>query len=378
MEYNALYYCGLAAAIFLTTSLVVAFVRWFHMCHPYDHRPNYYYPGRPFFCAVFLSSLALLPYVLHPESTDAWYLTHMFFLPVTQLHFSILLYTYFGNIMKWEQWRVPLIAVGTPIVIGLAAALTVAVWPGEQIGTVISPELAGYLLFIPGIISSIVCFVTMTVVRVWAKRFDEDEFSNPNDFPVTVARRWTLLAFVNMVLCWTAVLLNSRVIMAMIMMLFSTSSVIILISALRPHRNRPVEMEEEEAPEPVAAAGTVRKRNVSREKMLDLMASINAVVVEQEAYLEPHLTIQDVADRCGYSRSYIADIIKSEYGGFFVFINSFRLNHVTEYQQEHPNATIQEAAEASGFSSRQAYYSVKARMEEAEDVISGKASGRPS
>ena len=30
---------------------------------------------------------------------------------------------------------------------------------------------------------------------------------------------------------------------------------------------------------------------------------------------------------------------------------------------EHPNATIQEAAEASGFSSRQAYYNVKSRIE---------------
>ena len=363
MEHSELYYCGLAAAVFITTSLVVALVRWFHMCHPYDHRPNYYYPGRPFFSAIFLNSLVLLPYMLHPESTDAWYLTRMYFLPVAQCYFTVLLYTYFGNIMQWKIWLGPIVVVGAPIFLCLTAALILAIWPGEQLETRISPVLAGCLLFIPGAISTLVSLTTIVVIRVWAKRFNEDEYSNPNDFPVTVARRWTLLVFVNMVLCWTAVLLNSRLIMALIMLFFSASSVIIIISALHPHRNRPIEEEEGEAQEPAAAAGKVRKRNISQEKMLEIMSSIHAVVDEQQAYLEPHLTIQEVADRCGYSRSYIADIIKSEYGGFFDFINSFRLNHVTVYLQEHPNATIQEAAEASGFSSRQAYYNVKSRIE---------------
>ena len=366
MEHNELYYCGLATAVFITTSLVVAFLRWFHMCHPYDHRPKYYYPGRPFFSFIFLNSLALLPYALDPESTDAWYLTHMFFLPVTLYYFSILLYTYFGNIMEWRKWCGPMTIVGTPILLGFVAALLLALWPGEQVGILISPGLAGYLLFIPGIISTLVCFTAIVVVRTWAKHFDEDEYSNPDDFPVKVARRWTFIVFVDLILCWTAVLLNSRIIMALIMLLFSASSVIIIITVLHPHRNS---APEEEAQEPAAATETARKRVISREKMLEIMSSIHAVVEEQQAYLEPHLTIQEVADRCGYSRSYIADIIKSEYGGFFDFINSFRLNHVTLYLQEHPNATIQEAAEASGFSSRQAYYNVKSRLEKAVPPI---------
>ena len=33
-----------------------------------------------------------------------------------------------------------------------------------------------------------------------------------------------------------------------------------------------------------------------------------AVVVEQEAYLDAHLTIQDVADRIGYSRSTLSGL----------------------------------------------------------------------
>lgn len=35
------YLYGLAA-VYVTTCLVVAAVRWFHMCRPYDHKPGYY------------------------------------------------------------------------------------------------------------------------------------------------------------------------------------------------------------------------------------------------------------------------------------------------------------------------------------------------
>jgi AraC-like DNA-binding protein len=358
MVYSDSYYCGLAATVFLTTTLVVAVVRWFHMCRPYDRKANYYYPGRPAVTVTFLSALVLLPYALHPESADAWYLVRLYFLPVTQFHFCILLYSYFGNIMQWKKWKAHLRITGTLVHLILAAALLMAVWPGEQLETRISPLLARCMLYIPGILCTVACSVTMTAVRILATRINEDEYSNPNDFPVAIARRWTLLIFLNTIFCWISVLLNNRDMMAVIMLLFSATAVIWIISALHPHRNRPVE-EEEETP----AAEAARKRNVSKKKMQEILSSIHIVVVDQEAYLEPHLTIQDVADRSGYSRSYIAGIIKSEYGGFFDYINLLRLEHVARYQQQYPDATIQEAAEASGFSSRQAYYSVRSRLE---------------
>ena len=55
MSSNLSYLCGLATMVFITTGLVVAVVRWFHMCRPYDRDPNYYYPGRPFVTGIFLS-----------------------------------------------------------------------------------------------------------------------------------------------------------------------------------------------------------------------------------------------------------------------------------------------------------------------------------
>ena len=89
--------------------------------------------------------------------------------------------------------------------------------------------------------------------------------------------------------------------------------------------------------------------------------------MEQQAYLDPHLTIQDVADKAGYSRTYIAGLFKTELGGFFNFINNLRLEYADNYQKEHPDATLSEVIAESGFASRTTYYAVKARMQKEKE-----------
>ena len=126
MPFTRTYLLGLAAAVYVTTCLVVAAVRWFHMCRPYNHNPRYYYPGRPSVTASWLSSLALLPYVLNPESADAWFLARLYFLPVTLYHFALILFSYFGSVMQWKKWQRPTLAVGVPVALALLSSLASA------------------------------------------------------------------------------------------------------------------------------------------------------------------------------------------------------------------------------------------------------------
>ena len=358
------YFCGLATLVFITTSLVVAAIRWFHMCRPYDRQPGYYYPGRPFVVGIYLNALVLLPYVLLPDSLDAWYLARLYFLPVTLFHFTLLLFSYFGNVMQWRQWRVQAVIAGLPVALALLVTLVPAVWPGDQIaeGGLVSPFAARCILYILGLVSTALCTVALVIVLRWARRFDEDDFSNPADFPVVSARKWMGLVLVNVVLCWVGALFDSRALLAVIMLLLATAAVVFIISILHPKRNRPVEEPETIADVPAAPLQAVpadQKHPDSHQVLLD---AIHQVVVLQEAYQDPHLTIQDVADRIGYSRSYIAGIFKSEYGGFFTYVNKLRIASVEKYLQDNPDATVQEAAEVSGFVSRRAYYNVKSKM----------------
>ena len=353
------YLYGLAAMVFITAGLVVAAVRWFHMCRPYDRNPQYYYPGRPFVVGIYVCALLLLPYALRPDSADAWFLAKLYFLPVTLYHFTILLFSYFGNVMQWKKWRVPMFIIGFPVALSLLAAVVLALMPGDQAGRIFS-----VVFLLLGIIMTAVCLAAMWVVLRWAGSFDEDEYSNPADFPVTFARKWLGMIGVNVVLCWAGVLFDSPALMAVIMLLFAVSSVLFIITALHPHRNRPVPAEDGDVPAPEAVpAEQSYRRAMSEQKHLEILSAICCVMEEEAAFRDPHLTLQDVADRCGYNRSYIAGIIKTDFGGFFTYVNRLRVAHVDAWLQEHPAGTVLEAVEESGFSSRQAYYNVKARLE---------------
>lgn len=347
------YLCGLSATVFIAVGLTIAAVRFFHMCRPFDRKPRYYYPGRPFVVGIYLNALLLLPYALHPGSPDAWYLARIYFLPVTIFHFTVMLFSYFGNVMQWKKWHRPMIIVSLPVFLALLAAFAMAVWPGDQSASV-SPALSWAVLYVLGIIITGICIMAMAVVLRWARRFNADDFSNPADFPVTQARRWVAMVVFNLVLCWVGAIVARQGLMAVLMLLFAGVSVVFIISALHPHRSQPLEEEVPGPPETVAP-----RRTSSEKKRQELLSAIHTVVVEQEAYLDAHLTIQDVADRCGYSRSALSSLFKAELGGFFGYVNGLRLQHVETYLHEHPSATMQEAVLESGFNSRQAYYSVK-------------------
>ena len=139
-----------------------------------------------------------------------------------------------------------------------------------------------------------------------------------------------------------------------------------LITALHPHRNRPVDEEmqaEEEAAAQSDPAGEVYHRALTKKKQAEIVKAIKAVVEGEEAFRDPHLTLQEVASKSGYNRTYVSGIIKTQFGGFFDYVNRLRIEHVEAWMKEHPAGTIQEAIEDSGFNSRQTYYSVKSRLE---------------
>ena len=367
--------CGLAAAVFITAALLVAAVRWFHMCPPYDRDPHYYYPGRPFVVAIYLNALLLIPYALHPESGDAWYLARIYFLPVTLSHFTVLIFSYFGVVMHWKKWLLPILLVGVPVSVALLAALVLAVWPGEQIGNTVSAAAADFILYVLGAIATGIVLAATAMVLYVTRRYDEDNYSNPEDLPVVSARRWMVMIATGLLLCWVGVASNDRVVLAVVMLLMAVSSAVFIITALHPNRNRPVEdmavveataklgLEPDPEPEP-GEEEQLYQRSLTLQKRLEILSAVTTVVEEQEAFLEPHLTLQELAERCGYNRSYVAGLIKSELGGFFTYVNQLRLQHVDTYMQEHPSATVEEAAEESGFASRKSYYTAKAKLRE--------------
>ena len=87
-----------------------------------------------------------------------------------------------------------------------------------------------------------------------------------------------------------------------------------VLTALHPNRNRPVEEETSAGNVPDVAAPAPARRPLPKKKQAEMLAAIREVVERQQVFLEPHLTLQDVADRCGYGRTYISTLIKEQMG----------------------------------------------------------------
>ena len=350
---------SLAAAAYLVASLVAATLRWFHMCAPYDKDPAYYYPGRTYAVIAYLATLVVLPYILNPYSRDAWELTRVFCLPVLLYFFGVLMFGYFGHMMNLDRWKWPVLAAGLPAHLSLIAGIVFVLIPGDQAADPAFARIVSYVVYISGALMTLFCAFSILTVYKWIKEYDSDEYSNAEDLPLTFSKKMISLLILAGILLWIAAAFNSQLFMAILHLLLVGMVVLFTLVTLPPQRRgavNPVPKEEEEASKQVYV------RQIPESRVLEILSGIAEVVLEREAFLNPHLTIQDVADRCGYNRTYVAGVFKSELGGFFNYINNQRLDYAEKYIKEHPKASIQEVATESGFSSRQTYYSVKAKL----------------
>ena len=86
-----------------------------------------------------------------------------------------------------------------------------------------------------------------------------------------------------------------------------------------------------------------------------IVKSIRVEVEEHLAYLDGNLTLDRLATLCKTNRTYVSQAL-TDMGGFFAYITRLRLAYFDAYRKEHPEATITQAALASGFGTRQTFY----------------------
>lgn len=365
---DLLHICSLAAMTYVVMGVIVACIRWFHVCHPYDRDPDYYFPGRKAISLFFLSSILLLPYVFSPGNPWTWVLVKAFFLPYNIYYLTLLLFSYFGSVMQWRKWRGPAICIGVPTFLMLGLALVLSLLPQNQLaGAEHALMVAKWIIIGLGLLMTVMFIFSVRIILSWVKTIDENEFSNPADFPVNFAQRMISLLIASIALLWIAAIVDRQWLMALLHLILSVLAVGFLIRALHPQRHRPLEEEEvveEDGKTVVVTAGEKHtySYNLTEAKTKSIISAIRRTVVREKAFLNPHLSLQDVAEQCGVNRSYVSRVFKTELGGFFSYVNNLRLDYAEAYQKEHPEAPIHEIAAESGFGSRQTYYSVKSRL----------------
>ncbi|MBP5258741.1 MAG: helix-turn-helix transcriptional regulator [Prevotella sp.] len=394
MVTNIEYFYGLTLFGLILSCLFVAAVRWFHVCPPYKNNVKYYYPARTMVTLSFLSDAVLLPFVLNPLEPRAWLFTKTFIWVMLPLYGAQMSFCYFGTIRQWAGWKMPGRIIQTIVTVAMLVFWIWALWPGVNV----NPDIIQSLKYVI-IPTGFVCFVYCGWMWYWIykqlKSTDEESFSNPEDFPSRLAVQALVLTMVMLVAVLPSVIIDSPVLMSLTFLVFMVFSIYLLIIILHPHRrprqtddadceavsrkkeddatrceadNFPIDAMLSEPNEPderqMASEDNADddKTHLSEEKITSIKEEIKHYVEDERQYLNQHLTMKEVAEHCSYGRTYVSFVFKNELDGFFNYVNRLRLAHADSYRMDHRLAGQEEIALASGFTSRQSYYSVRRRM----------------
>ena len=346
---------SVSVTTYVTVCLVVAVLRWGHKCEPYASHIDYYYPGWRAVVFSFLSNVNLIPVIFMPGDTDAVLLLRMVLILSSPFLCAVLIFSYFGKVLKVRWWHKPIIALSFTYVLMTGTALVLAIIPGTQLQGVSYKAffwVGGTLAFL-----YLICFLqALRMILRAIRRFSEENYSNPDDFPKQYAQSVLIIAILQLIMSWSTTINGAVWALCFGLIVLSVLCVIFLIGILSPHRAVEVDQLETEVLAP--------KDNpvLSQERQQELLQRIRVQVEEKEAFLDSHLSLASLSQSCGINRTYISQILSEHLGGFFAYINRCRLSYADQYRNAHPQADVDEVALSSGFNSRQTYYNARKRL----------------
>lgn len=81
-----------------------------------------------------------------------------------------------------------------------------------------------------------------------------------------------------------------------------------------------------------------------------LLKKFNKVFIEEQAYLDPNMTMEEMASRIGTNRTYISRIVNMKYGvSFREYLNTLRIEHAKKLLMSEPNSSMVSISGRCGF-----------------------------
>ena len=94
-----------------------------------------------------------------------------------------------------------------------------------------------------------------------------------------------------------------------------------------------------------------------------LAVQFRELMQRERFYLQPSLTLSDVAERLGTNKTYLSKMVNQTYKvGFPEMLNILRVDYAQRYIRQHPDASQEEIAKASGFLSASSFNSTFKRI----------------
>ena len=356
VQTDSIYWYGVTAAVYLVTCWVFSVVRGVHNCGTPKERRAYIWPDRKMQVMIYLCGTVLLPYVLNPQNEAAWILMKSYFPCTYYFYCGALIFCFFGTVKQWNIWKKTNVIAAIITFIAMAPLVVNAWWPSG----LLSPGFLRAWNIVVIAVSLIMigyASVAMWQVMQWLKMAREVNYSNPEDFPTEYAHRMWLTPIILTPFLWPAFITNSPKVMAIMCIPLAIFNIALLLNVMPVWRRAAIltEVDEEEAI-------PYENNELAEERSNRIASQIEQFVNKEAAYLDSHLVLEQVVERCNFSRRYVSQVFTERFGVCPVYLNGRRLNYFEQYKAEHPDSTDESTAEASGFTSYKAYLKAKERL----------------
>jgi len=90
-----------------------------------------------------------------------------------------------------------------------------------------------------------------------------------------------------------------------------------------------------------------------------LMAKFHHLMIEEKAFLQPRLSLDEVADQLNSNKTYVSKLVNNSYNlGFPELVNTLRIDYAQQYIVNHREAKQDEIASACGFLSASSFNTI--------------------
>lgn len=350
MDYTITSYHLFAAATiaYMLAGLFCAYTRWNHICRPYDEDVEYYYPGRQQITFFFSAQILLFPYLLAPHDGNTWLYVRLFAALYYPLAFSLLLHRYFR---KQPLFYSRLDSVGFVVAFAfLLGVFAVVLISKDNLLTAYEIPILWTAGAINLLLTARLCYMS-----IWLKRkidcYHYANYSNDEDFPYKFAKHSIIGILLWVVMMDSVFITGNQWVKFVCDIIFTAWQVFFLNRILYPqvvyrtsNTSNAKFPDDEDAP------------NIQKQKA-DVSETARAMVLEVmlKKYKKPHLQKSEVLEAIpkGMKKDANAFILQI---GYYNLVNMFRLQHARLYHDSKPLATQDDIAEASGYTTRFAFY----------------------
>ena len=364
-------YCYTACLIYILSSVICGVIRWFHMCHPYDRNADYFYPGRKQALFFYSALLLQLPYLLWPDSPDTWTYVRVFGMLYYPVCFSMLFLRYFRGEQHHKKLRRALISV-LPlawIVFGFVQAIIGGLgfrtsWTGWiDLAIVIGMVYTSYLMRI------------VWWLRQKIRLYQQNHYSNDEDFPYRFARRVLFVPLVWLMAMWVLFVTDSPSVKVVVDLLCSIMHVWLLILILHPHWNLTLEETQEVERQQNALMNEIvtMRQQATEADSIEVAVDKNPSILEprQQKHFsdehkkalrekQPNLKLNDLAAEVGSNCTYLYKAFSQDkqQGTFYHIVNAMRVQRCKELLLKNPAIDQYDLMAGSGFNSISTFYRV--------------------